>query len=325
MTSNGRKGAAFGTKYHKDVERWILKGVVPDPSKGVTKEEREELQLRQDLLIAAIDSGEIPDPFDETALVEYDVVMDDITGRLDLFWACKLRDHKTTVNAKLWAPTAEDLIQDIQANFYGLACMIEMDLESLDCVWLYMCRTTRTCTPVYFTLIRSEAQALWDSTLKTREKMTQLVDNPPDDPLQIAGANNPAACAMYGGCKFKDECSMSDPMDKFMKKKKIAVNPGPAREDSPPPVADVEKPKPAAKKKAAAKRKPAAKKKPAAKPELDVYTSHPEGPVTDAVVAKCAEKVALDSETQVVGKGAFLVVPLNGGISIELLSQLVGK
>lgn len=316
LSASSELGAAIGTRYHKDAERWILKGQVPDPEDGKTKEEKEEIELRRDLLIAAIDSGEIPHPFDETALVEHDVVMDDITGRLDLFWKGKLRDHKTTKDAKQYAPTPEELEQDIQANFYGLACMIEMDLDSLDCVWLYMCRKTRTCNPVYFTLLRTRSQALWDATLPTRQKMQALIDNPPEDPLQIVGASNPASCEMYGGCKFKGECKMGDPMDKFIKKQKIEVNPGPAREDA-PPVEELEEKKPA-KKKPVAKKKPT-KKKPAAKPKAEAAPKPESKEEKKEEKKECCEPKTLDLNSS----GAFLVVPVGeGSFALELLEFL---
>lgn len=330
LKPNAQIGAAFGTRFHKDAELWVLDGRVPDPADakklagpGASSEKiasvEEDLQLRQDLLIAAIDSDEIPAPFDTSAKVEHIVSMDGINGRLDLFWNGRLRDYKTTVNAKLYAPTPAELTRDIQPNFYGLAYMKQQGLDALGCTWLYMCRTSRTCTPVYFDLTREGAQARWDSTLETRRKMLEVIDNPPANPLDIEGASNSATCGDYGGCKFREECRMAkeDPMLKFMNRQKIEVNPGPARDDAPSPeeVEEQQAKKPAKKK---ITKKPAKKKvtkKPAAPSPKEEAASK------ESATKECCDSSALPNK----GKGAFLVIPVGPDtLTVDVIAKLLG-
>jgi hypothetical protein len=155
-------------------------------------------------------------------LVEHPVELDGISGTLDLLWGKLLIDHKTTAG-EYYIPYPGDMIEELQANFYGLACMRQFDLSKLNCRWLYMTKDTPRCIPVEFELERNRSQDLWDATLPIRESMSALVDSKPENPLELKGALDRDYCNAFGGCPYKQICekekkTMSSPMKNLLKK-----------------------------------------------------------------------------------------------------------
>lgn len=226
------KALGFGTLVHKMFEDWVDKALIP-----------EEGTLEAQLFWKALPY--IPTPFDETALTEYQVEIDGIKGRVDLLWDGVLMDYKTSKN-KQWFKTADDLMEDLQANAYGLAVMNLQYTNDLKCRWIYLGKEDIVVEPVDFNLTRTHAQNRWDATIDMRARMQSIVDNPPTNPLSLVGAKDIDYCYAFGGCPFFDLChekadligdnTMSASMEKFLAQRNKAKTPKPVEvEQNPPP------------------------------------------------------------------------------------------
>ena len=138
-----RKGAAFGTTLHTQVEGYLRKGVLPPPA---GRPER--------LLRVAVDQGLLPEPssFGENLDEEgnlyrveveqrfvRDFLGEPFVGSIDLlqFWwdagqkRIRVTDHKSMKDRK-WAKTEEELRHDLQTGLYLLAAADLLEVSPQD-------------------------------------------------------------------------------------------------------------------------------------------------------------------------------------------------
>jgi hypothetical protein len=194
--------ATFGTQVHAQLERWLARGVLPDPYLPEGKVAESGLQ-------------HLPPPSTPGLLVETEVftITNESVYHGFADWieppvdgVPVIGDHKSTVDFK-WSLTPEDLEQDIQANIYARAAMQLYDVDRAEARWIYY-RTrgapkshvvSRSLTRegverVFLEVIdplAAEIQAAWEQ----RPRVLELEPNP-------------RACNDFGGCPFRESCSM---------------------------------------------------------------------------------------------------------------------
>ncbi len=126
----------------------------------------------------------------------------------------RLWDYKSTVSIEIYAKTPEELVEDEQANIYGLAVMQRHGLYSLACTWLYF-QTDDTkpprSEPRHFFLTRLGAEAVVARLVERAHAMAAvqaayLAERPGmlGRRLEVINslATNDMACDNFSGCPF---------------------------------------------------------------------------------------------------------------------------
>lgn len=105
-----------------------------------------------------------------------------------------LFDYKSTSNISAWAKTPAQLLQDWQANIYGLDVCLEFGLGSAPARWVYMeTRKVRRAQPVDIVIHHDRALEVLYPAAQLAKEIDQI------ERVQDAPTNT-KACGMYGGC-----------------------------------------------------------------------------------------------------------------------------
>lgn len=202
------QGAIKGQKYHKIAERFY---------KGHPVDQTDRLGQ---VLVRALEVLPLPGTAGLEVEAPFQLDLGDgiaLRGIKDLRIRAAYRgglpyvgDHKTTSDLQ-WAKSPEALLVDDQAVAYGYEEMCESGAEACDLQWTFVeVRDTgpiRPARPVWVQLTRNRAEA---HMVRVKELAVHLKE------LHLAGVDplslkpSPDACSKYGGCPFRDRCSLTD-------------------------------------------------------------------------------------------------------------------
>jgi PD-(D/E)XK nuclease superfamily len=120
----------------------------------------------------------------------------------------KLIDYKSTGNLD-WAPTPDEMLEDVAACFYALAVMVAEDSSEVDCLWVYFLTDPEKkpdAWSVEFTITREQAIATLTAHEERAELALEALDmwaTEPDRARTLPVVQpNAMACGDFGGCVY---------------------------------------------------------------------------------------------------------------------------
>lgn len=141
-------------------------------------------------------------------------VLEDVRarGRMDLVEPyskdrARITDWKSISDWK-WMPTEDELVHDPQTLLYANDVFRATDTDWVWVRYVYISKTQREARKVAFSVRRSEHEERWPTIVDTVEAQRRLARDV-DDPEQVPA--NERACDDYGGCPFRDRCSVGQP------------------------------------------------------------------------------------------------------------------
>ena len=207
----------FGTDVHKQLERWLSKGVPPDDTpegrtakqgikKGWLPTPGPHLMTEHRMRYQVIPGVFIKGYIDCVAPYE---ISEKISGPLVI-------DHKTTSDLR-WAKTEEELASDPQALMYVAWAMLHFGVPEVLARWVYYAASNPTGKSPRAPRGAKPVQRLFDSRdpafielvagilrdvhriVYIRRTGIKALDLPP----------SPGSCGMYGGCAHEYRCNLS--------------------------------------------------------------------------------------------------------------------
>lgn len=126
----------------------------------------------------------------------------------------KIIDYKSTGNLD-WAPTPEEMLDDVAACFYALAVMVAEDSEAVDCLWVYFLTDPEKkpdAWAVAFTITREQAIKTLTAHERRAELALEVLELWVDGRTATARTlpvvqPNAEACGDFGGCVYHPEKS----------------------------------------------------------------------------------------------------------------------
>jgi hypothetical protein len=203
----------FGKNVHKQLEKWLSKGVVPDKSsEGRVADQGIQcgwLPVPSDELLVEC-KFEIP--FHErTALIGYiDCVIPPLNGEVPV-----VIDHKSTSDLR-WAKTSDQLVTDPQALIYCAWAALEYKTTIVKARWIYYAasnpargaRKPRGAKPVELALDVASTNFQTSWALLEADVM-RIVDIRGRGVKGLELDPSPESCGAYGGCFYRDRCNLS--------------------------------------------------------------------------------------------------------------------
>lgn len=190
--------AQLGSDVHNRLEHFLLKGAL-DTSDRIGQ-------------IAAAGIRHLPRP--GTCDVEKNFVIESeiarYRGKMDAHWVDKsvshVLDHKTTSDFK-WAKTPEMLVDDVQANVYATAAMIEDGTSVVDQTWVYYLTSKKPRSKVVRLRVhRDDAEPRFEKIEATVKQMRTIVA---EGKRALELPPSPQTCMKYGGCAFVSNCQLT--------------------------------------------------------------------------------------------------------------------
>jgi CRISPR/Cas system-associated exonuclease Cas4 (RecB family) len=193
----------FGSKVHKELEDWLITGVMPrDTPSG---------------RVALQGISELPTP-SPTLLVEQEmnILLSDevtITGRVDLVDLNGdipiVVDHKTTTSTR-WAMTKEQLAHDEQALLYATWIMLEQKVTQVIVRWIYYVYSKTSKTPVGTEVVEclfdlADSYFL-DKITAIENTIAEMIEIRKEETPPCELTPNKHSCSGYGGCYHYSKC-----------------------------------------------------------------------------------------------------------------------
>jgi hypothetical protein len=123
-------------------------------------------------------------------------------------------DTKTSTDIGKWAKTEKDLLTDVQAMLYALACMFETGARTVDLDWIYgQTRGTRKAKQVVVRVHTEHVEEQFEAINVTALEMfgiRQIADVVEDKRSAVLALDpDPDSCGAFGGCPYQSECNLS--------------------------------------------------------------------------------------------------------------------
>lgn len=203
--------ADLGTRVHSQLEAWLARGELPDP----TKEEGRIAEAGLHLLPTSRARGNDAllvesEIFTITQQAIYHGFADIIEPSYDtgeVVYLPRVTDHKSTVDFK-WALTAEQLRRDIQASIYGRAAMQQFGTDAAVARWIYYrTRSSPKTHIVETTISHEEVERTFAEVIDPIAAEIQAAHDAQPNVLDLEP--NFRSCSDYGGCPHRERCNVN--------------------------------------------------------------------------------------------------------------------
>lgn len=199
----GNDAAELGKATHKQLERWFVAGILPDPTDEAGRIAESGLHLWP----APAEVSEIEIHIGcETDAGRYHGYQD--IGYIEPETAyVVVGDHKTTGDFK-WAKTAEELRTNIQAAIYARSAMERHGVEQVKLRWVYYrTKGARKAYPVEVIVTVPEVEQVFDEIIDpvAREIHAAEASGKTGVDMEI----NARSCDAFGGCPHASRCNLS--------------------------------------------------------------------------------------------------------------------
>lgn len=208
--------AALGTEVHAQLEALMLEGRPLDFTKEsgyIAASAKHFLPERREHLGLVVEKHfTIPSP---SGLFGYQGYIDlwlphgglpELSMVRPLEYAPTVVDYKTTGNWK-YAKTPAMLAEDVQAQLYAKAAIVETGEPTVDLAWIYMAtKGARKAKRVHLRVHADHVEEQFAKIEATALEMHAVRQANPN-PLELKA--NPEMCGAYGGCPYQALCNLS--------------------------------------------------------------------------------------------------------------------